>query len=165
MLARRRRGDRILAKRLYLPPFLGLRHDGVHYQVRISLPVPRMLQLDLHILPKPFRRQPLYQSLRDFFGMSGMIFSVRAAINCLEVGVVAKPFSRSDRIGSTLSNRFFPLYQWRLLSLRPRTRQITPPLRPHHAHFGSQSQLQAASEKWCAIHRTREQNLSARDSE
>ena len=58
----------------------GRRHDGVHYQARISLPVPRMLQLDLHILPKRFRRQPLYQSLRGYFGRSGMIFSVRAAM-------------------------------------------------------------------------------------
>ena len=38
-----------------------------------------------------------------------MIFSVRAAINCLEVGVVGENFSRLDRIGSTLSNSVFPL--------------------------------------------------------
>ena len=100
MLARRRRGGGRLANSLYLPPFLGLRHDGVHYQVRISLPVPRMLQLDLHILPNLFRRQPLYQSLRDYFGRSGMIFSVRAAINCLEVGVVGEKQVRENRLHS-----------------------------------------------------------------
>ena len=64
--------------KVYLPPFLGLGHDGVHYQVGIILLVARMLQLDLHVLPKPFRCQPFYQSLRDYFGRSGMIFPVRA---------------------------------------------------------------------------------------
>ena len=100
MLARRRREGGRLAKSLYLPPFLGLRHDGVHYQVRINLPVLRMLQLDLHILPKLSRRQPIYQSLRDYFGRSGMIFSVRAAINCLEVGVVGEKQVRENRLHS-----------------------------------------------------------------
>ena len=93
MLARRRRGGGRLAKSLYLPPFLGLRHDGVHYQVGIILPVTRMLQLDLHVLPNLFRCQPFYQSLRDNFGRSGMIFPVRAAIHCLEVRVVVKKTS------------------------------------------------------------------------
>ena len=51
------------------------------------------------------------------------------------------------------------------LEQRPRTMQITPPLRPHHAQHGSQPQLQAASAKYCAIHGTREQKLSARDLE
>ena len=108
LLARRRRGGGRLAKSFYLPPFLGLRHDGVHYQVRISLSVPRMRQLDLHILPKRFRRQPLHQSLRDCFGRSGMIFSVRVATNCLEFGVVGEKLLQA-RMGSTLSISVFPL--------------------------------------------------------